>query len=519
MAQTRIMRYFVIALLLHAGLLAVLVLIKVVSIQPYRSASFEAVSPPPPLREKQPEDPNAVYRDFDYKGPNLGGGGGTPGKGPGGVPLAGAGLSEPYQAHISNPPVPAVQPNAAEVVGVQNDTETAIARPVGAPVGVNLTAMGSVGDTAIGLAGIKGPGGNIFGARMGPHRAINLGKYHGSAETENAVLAALRWLKANQEADGSWKCGKNPPAGAALAILAFLGHGETPDSAEFGQTVSKGLEYLAQRVNRDGLVTGLSQDSIGYDYSQGLVVLALSEGYAMTQSPILREALVRALQAIIQAQAAPKTNPLQVGGWRYRPHSDESDVSVTGWMIMALESAKAAGLEVPPEVLDKAAQYLWNMYDTKEPGFGYETPERYPAMTAVGVLCQQFLGNGNDRRIKGALDYLREQKADWRKTEGDYVLYGWYYITQAMFQAGGPYWQYWNREIRDTMVKNQQHDGRWLPPPNSAVETRELAATPAYSTALGALILETYYRYLPMEESEGRNKTRTPQTGPESARE
>jgi hypothetical protein len=517
---TRLTRYFVIALLLHAGLLAVLVLIKVVSVNPYRSASFDAVPLPPALPEKKPDDPNAAYRNFDYKGPTLGGGGGgTPGNGPGGVPTAGAGLSEPYPAQILNPSVPAVRPNGAQVIGVRNDIETAIARPADAPSGVNLTAVGSVGDMTIGPAGIKGPGGNIFGARMGPQRAVNLDRYHGNSETEKAVLAALRWLKNNQEADGSWKCGKNPPAGAALAILAFLGHGETPDSAEFGQTVSKGLEYLAQHVNRDGLVTGLSQDSIGYDYSQGSVVLALSEGYALTQSPLLREPLVRALQEIIQAQAAPKTNPLHVGGWRYRPHSDESDVSVTGWMILALESAKAAGLDVPPEVLDKAGKYLWNMYDTKDPGFGYQTPERYPSMTAVGVLCQQFLGNGNDRRIKGALDYLREQKADWRKTEGDYVLYGWYYITQAMFQAGGPYWQYWNREIRDTMMKNQQDDGRWLPPPNSAVETRELAATPAYSTALGALILETYYRYSGIENRDSGSSTTAINTGRESKRE
>ena len=513
------MCYLVIALLLHAGLLAVLVSIKVVSVHPYRSAAFDATPLPPPVPEKQPDDPNAVYRDFDYNGPTLGGGGGTPGKGPGGVPTAGAGLSEPYQAHILSPSVPAVQPNGGEVIGVQNDIEAAIARPIGAPSGVNLTAVGSPGDMTIGSAGIKGPGGNVFGARMGPQRAVNLDKYHGSTETEKAVLAALRWLKANQEADGSWKCGRNPPAGAALAVLAFLGHGETPDSAEFGQTVSKGLEYLARHVDRDGLVTGLSEASIGYDYSQGSVVLALSEGYAMTQSPILRAPLVRALQAIIRAQAAPKSNPRYIGGWRYRPHSDESDVSVTGWMILALESAKAAGLEIPPEVFDKAGRYLWNMYDAKAPGFGYETPDRYPSMTAVGVLCQQFLGNGSDPRIKGALDYLREQTPDWRKTEGDYVLYGWYYITQAMFQAGGAYWQYWNHEIRDTLLKNQREDGRWLPPPNSVVERRELAATPAYSTALGTLILETYYRYPVVEDRDTQSSATAIKAGAESARQ
>ena len=102
---------------------------------------------------------------------------------------------------------------------------------------------------------------------------------------------------------------------------------------------------------------------------------------------------------------------------------------------------------------------------------------------------------------------------------GGSQVYYWYYITQAMFQAGGPYWQYWNREIRDAMVKNQQDDGRWLPPPKSAVETRELAATPAYSTALGALILETYYRYSGIENRDSGSSTTVINNGTESKRE
>jgi hypothetical protein len=95
-------------------------------------------------------------------------------------------------------------------------------------------------------------------------------------------------------------------------------------------------------------------------------------------------------------------------------------------------------------------------------------------------------------------------------------------MTQAMFQAGGPYWQYWNGEIRDTMVRNQRDDGRWIPPPRSNIEGKDLADTPAYSTALGALILEVYYRYLPIDQlvepsAEGGAVTTTPKSEPEAA--
>jgi len=520
-AQTRLMRYFVIALLVHVALLAVLGSIKMVASLPKVTASFEGAPLPSPSGDREPDDPNAVYRDFEYKGPTLGGGGGTPGKGAGGVPTAGS-TPETYKAHILTPSAEAGQDNTAEVIGIMSDAATAIARPAGGPSGVGLTALIGMGDTRIGTVGVKGPGGGILGARLGPQRAINLNKFQGSTETEKAVIAALRWLKTDQQRDGSWKCGKSAPMGAALATLAFLGHGETPDSAEFGPTVSKGLLYLAQQVDGNGLVSGFPQDSVAYGYSQGAVALALSEGYAMTQSPVLRQPLDRALQAILRGQAAAKARSQDLGGWRYHPSSDDSDVSVTGWMIMALKSAKATHIEIPPAAFDKAAQYLWNMYDTKNPGFGYQKPERYPSMTAVGVLCQQFLGNGKDQRIKGALDYLREQKVDWDKTSGDYVLYGWYYITQAMFQGGGSYWQYWNREIRDTMVKNQRSDGRWMPPPHSDIEGRDFADTPAYSTALGALILEVYYRYLPIyqlaeQSSESGAASTTPKSGTEAA--
>src|ERR1017187_1701 len=501
MAQTRLVRYFIVALLFHVAVLAILGSVKIVAILPKVGASFEATPLTQSTSEKEPNDAT------------IGGGGGTPGKDAGGVPSAGS-TPKTYQAHILTP--------STYVIGIMNDAASAIARPMADPSDVGLAPLIGMGEMKVGTAGVKGPGGGIFGARIGPQRAINLNKFQGSTETEKAVIAALRWLKGNQEKDGSWKCGQSPPAGTALATLAFLGHGETPDSPEFGQTVGKGLQYLIQHIDRNGLIDGVTQDYIGYGYSQGPVVLALAEGYAMTQSPLLREPLDRALQAVFQEQAAAKARPQDVGGWRNQSRPNDSDVSVTGWMIMALKSARAAGIEIPQAVFDKATQYLWNMYDTTNPGFGYQKPERYPSMTGVGILCQQFLGNGKDHRIQGALDYLREQKVDWDKTEGDFVLYGWYYMTQAMFHAGGSYWQYWNGEIRDTMVRNQQDDGHWLPPRRSTIEVKDLGDTPAYSTALGALILEVYYRSLPIDQlveplGEGGAVTTTPKSEPKAA--
>lgn len=482
MSLTRMMRYFVIAVMFHAALLFVLGSIKIVAYLPKIIARFEDVPLP---RADEPEDPTAVYREFEYSGPTLGAGGGDGKKGPGGVPTAGGGTPDKYNASILTSSPNAGAPNTVgEVLGVVSAGD-AFSRPLGG--GSGPTGLG-LGDSKIGTGGIKGPGG-LLGARMGPVRSVNLHKHGGTEATEKAVLAALRWLKEHQQADGSWQLTASPHAAAGLAVLCFLGHGETPDtSQEFGLTVQNGLNYLVNSLQSDGLVPG------GNMYAQGIVTLALSEGYAMTQSPQLREPAERALKVILAAQNTGKANPAHANGWRYAPTSNDSDVSVAGWQVMAMKSAKNAGLDVPQDAFDKAAQYMWRMFGGN--GFGYDGPGAGLATTGIGTLCLQFMGHAQDPRLQKALDFMHQQKVDWEKTEGGFVLYAWYYITQAMFQGGGSNWDYWNRQIRDTVVKNQFEDGHWQPPTKSG-EAKSVAE-PVYATTLSVLILEVYYRYLPI---------------------
>jgi hypothetical protein len=272
-----------------------------------------------------------------------------------------------------------------------------------------------------------------------------------------------------------------------LATLCFLGHGETPDSEEFGPTVSRALSYLVSVVGPDGLTEKKNM------YAQGALTLALAEAFGMTQSPQVREPLDRAVSAVVLAQKVKKTAPINEGGWRYTPTSTDADTSVSGWLIMGLKSARLANITVPDEAFENASKYLWNQY-AETGGFGYGGPGQGVATTAVGTLCQQFLGHTDDKRIKKALDFLKLQKVDWQKPINGHgtALYPWYYITQAMFQGGGAYWEYWNNQIRDTLVKNQSTDGHWDTPGGGA------GYGPVYSTALCCLMLEVYYRYLPI---------------------
>jgi len=471
MEQTRIVRYFIVALLFHVVIAVILGSIKIVAVLPKIVAAFDSTALPPKEALTEPDDPYAAYRDFDYKGV------GTVVEKP-----AGPAVPEAHLAHIEASPQ---QSGIADVIGVESAEATELARPVGVvgPLGPSLSA----GDLKVGIPGIKGPGGFMVGSRSGRGRAIALNKYGASKEVERAIITGLNWLKANQQPDGSWKMSDRPVGGTALAVLCFLGHGETTDSKEYGTTVTKALDYLVSKVSPSGAVAGSM-------YEQGLVMLALAEGLTMTGSPALRLPLERAVKATIAAQNIPgKGN--HAGGWRYGLTSKDSDVSVTGWVIMGLKSAKNAGIEVPDEVFTKATQYLWRMY-SPQGGFGYSSPATTPSTSAAGALCMQFMGRGAEHRLKAVYENLVGTNVGWNEEKGNWLLYQWYYTTQAMFQAADPYWPVWNKKFRDQYVKNQAKDGHWDAPPNSGNNEKKFA--PVYSTTLAILTLEVYYRYLPM---------------------
>jgi hypothetical protein len=255
----------------------------------------------------------------------------------------------------------------------------------------------------------------------------------------------------------------------------------------------------------------------------------------MTECSELRAPMEAAIDYIVRAQATPKTDPLNEGGWRYRATSSDADLSVSSWQIMALKlGRRAAGrvpralLEkalqepwsfsiagrnmgagdggrrgpkdvffVPEDVFEKARRYLWNMYD--EPGFGYDRPSSTPSMTAVGTFCTYLLGCGDDPRVRGALDSLSGESLDWdRAFGGKTSWYGWYFATQALFQGGRSYWPAWNDQLLKELLPRQETDGRW-PMPHAGID-HVAGDNGVYSTAMGAMIFESYYRYPRLSE-------------------
>ena len=114
-----------------------------------------------------------------------------------------------------------------------------------------------------------------------------------------------------------------------------------------------------------------------------------------------------------------------------------------------------------------------------------------------------------DERLQGGAKYLCEYLPKWnpvyeKQVYGSKTFYYWYYATLCMFQQGGESWRAWNGAIRDMLVKNQctakdgDLNGSWNPAAGTGRSIEDLKRSRVFSTALGALCLEVYYRYLPM---------------------
>ena len=340
---------------------------------------------------------------------------------------------------------------------------------------------------------------SAMGGRMGgTARGMAAAKTNMKDKSEKAVMAGLRWLKEHQSADGSWS-DEHRPAMTGLALLCFLGHGELPESPEFGPTVKKALDWVLERGNEFQGRMSLTKDGWGGNagvYEHGIVTYAMGEYYSMTKDERFAELLKQAVGYIVSGQ-----NP--AGGWDYGyAKGPRNDLSVAGWQIQALKAAHLTGLGIPgvDEALDKAMPWIKKMQGN-EGGFGYVGPENRLSLTGVGVLCTYFWKESKDRVVKEGIDFLlgkSEVKYKGGKAPAD--LYGWYYSTQACLMFGGSAWTKWNRMFQDEIADNQSPDGSWPPTPGGHLQPNPGGAGPYYRTTLCILMLEVFYRYMPINK-------------------
>ncbi len=336
----------------------------------------------------------------------------------------------------------------------------------------------------------------LTGREAGMKQAL-LAKYGGTALTEQAVVRALDWIARQQRRDGTWSLKgpysdgasvENTTAATAMALLAFQGAGMTHRAGRHKEHVRRGWQALLKMQDKEGnFFRGEEPDH--RLYSQAQATIALCEIYGMTQDPMFAQPAQLAIDYAVKIQD-------KEGGWRYQPGND-SDTSVTGWFVMALQSAMMAGLQVPQTTLQQISQYLDTVavYDGSFYKYQPTRKDFTVSMTAEGLLCRQYLGwkKSNPHLIEGA-QYLLENPVDWHNRD----VYYWYYATQVLHHLEDPYWDRWNNVMRKVLPANQVSSGPEQGSWDAMGDRWGINVGRLYVTCMSVFMLEVYYRHLPI---------------------
>jgi len=376
------------------------------------------------------------------------------------------------------------------------------------------------------VIGIGGGAGGRFGGKY-KKRAARKG---GGKATQKAVEWGLDWLKRHQDPEGFWdadafdmQCTDTRCAGkgqalndvgvTGLALLAFMGAGNTVNSGPYKNVVKKGVKYLCDVQDpEDGCL--VAKEGMHWMYNHSLACLALTEAYGLSKWPILKKYAQRALDYVHKSKNPGKA-------WRYNNGEidpvEQNDVSVTAWMIMCLVSAEDFKLRYHKKDLEDALHYLDEMTDTATGRTGYKEKgglssrtagdeniwpfENTEAMTAAAMLCRVLAGNvlGDMKSqvpsIEAGAVLLRKRLPEWYKEKGCIDYYYWYYGSYAMFQLGGTDWQVWKTAMEKAIIDNQLREGcergSWDPRRSPWSDN----GGRVYATALCTLSLEVYYRF------------------------
>ncbi|HEV3339904.1 MAG TPA: prenyltransferase/squalene oxidase repeat-containing protein [Pirellulales bacterium] len=346
-------------------------------------------------------------------------------------------------------------------------------------------------------------GGQILAGRDPALRGQLVAREGGTTQSEAAVTRALEWLERHQGKSGRWSLNgfnsvgdcngrcrdlgvESDTAATALALLPFLGAGQTHLRGDHTLTVARGLRALMDMQLPDGDLRGPGSGNM---YAHGQATIALCEAYALTQAENLKEPAQRAVNFVVAAQH-------EAGGWRYRP-GEPGDLSVVGWQMMALRSAQMAYLQVPQETFLKATHFLNSVQQSRTIGLYCYMPKSGPShvMTAEGLLCRQYSGwRRNNPVLHNGVSWLGANQLPQKDRAN---MYFWYYGTQVMHHMGGEAWEKWNGALRDLLISLQSSSGHeagsWPPLGGHDSQGGRL-----YTTALAACTLEVYYRHLPL---------------------
>jgi hypothetical protein len=325
---------------------------------------------------------------------------------------------------------------------------------------------------------------------------------------EKRIDKAVKWLLKRQNSDGSIADAKQRKVTmTALAVMSLgaVGH-QLSDQTPEGQAMRKGMEYILRPENQS--LTGYFGHKYHNGmYDHGIITLLLAESLGMgadeKQDKKIRDRLEKAIKLILRSQAVRKRQSKDQGGWRYKPNSQDADLSVTAWQLIALKAARNAGVEVPKEAIEDASKYVKRCFHAKGKPEGPDNiaPGYFTYMAgqgnmrfgsaAAGLLCLQIIGEWDSPEVKGSAQFFLDYKIPKPKGR-DHFYYGMYYYAQGMYQFGGENADHARKTVREIMFGLQQDDGSWP----LAHKARNVGSV--YSTCMALLSLSIHYHYLPI---------------------
>lgn len=398
---------------------------------------------------------------------------------------------------------PDVEHTAEHALLTPND-KPIVDDPLATPPNMDISPEGFLSSSALDS---PQPGMALTGRMEGSAAKTGEIARYGTRGTQAAVKKGLAWLARNQQRDGSWSLSgpytngvsrmmDNEASATAMALLALLGDGNTHKYGDYKKNVAAGWRWLSKQQDADGCFFNSGVFNHRF-YSHGQCTIAVCELFGMTKDEKLKKPAQAAIDYCLRCQSPQ-------GGWRYVPNVD-SDVSVTGWIVMALQSARMAGLEVPEESLYKVNAYLDDIAQHNGSRYPYQKRgDVRLSMTAEALLMRQYLGWKRDdpRMIAGVKWITRPENLV--NFERDRNVYFWYYATQVAHNVEGPDWKRWNNVMRKVLPEQQvprgKEGGSW-DPNNPTPDQWASNGGRLYVTCLSICMLEVYYRYMPLYKS------------------
>jgi len=350
------------------------------------------------------------------------------------------------------------------------------------------------------------------------------GEWEITPASEKSIDRGLEWLAKNQGSAGNW--GSRDLGLVSMGALAFMSTGHMPNRGKYGSNARRALDYVVINAKPSGLlnISGQARDM----YNHGLSVFVLSQAYGMTRDRRIGSTLDKGIKLILDVQC-------EDGGWAYEAirKSRGHDLSLTVMQAKAMRAAMDMGLEIPPERVDMAIQYIVKRYKnygdpdglrysndplSARPGaFTYNGGNSSTAMAAAGAVCLQEFGKYEDFRIQRSMNRVVEDinvHMGEKLNQGQipFDAYAMTYVAQALYQVGGRRWRENYPKIRDATVKMQctepgrESHGSWGANGRVGGKDGQL-----YGTAVAVFSLSIPNRYLPILQKGESRSASTPQ--------